>query len=285
MKRKKARRTPTTKKTLPARGKKARPAVSSKRFEPEVLIAAGLNMLHHDIADLFVQTAREAVAKRGRFLVALSGGTEPVGLFRLLATEPYRSDVPWDRTYVVWGDDRHVPLDHPDSNYKMALDLLLSKVEVSPGHLYPMTDATQKPEKAAADYEKTLKHLTGAKGLPVLDFNLMGMGPDGHTASLFPQRAQLTEKKKWVIGYWVDKERKNRVTMTFPVLNASRLTVVLIDGPKKANLLKTILEGQREPDRYPIQHLKAAPGGRLLFALDNRAAMLLSKKPEPLEGS
>ena len=251
-------------------------------FAPEIHVSPDANTLNHDVADLFVKAAKEAVAKRGRFMVALSGGDGPVGLFRLLATEPYLSEVPWDGTYVFWGDDRHVPLDHPDSNYKLCVDLLLSKAQVPPGRLFPMTDASLPVAKAAAEYERTLKRVFGAKGFPVLDFNLMGLGPDGHTASLFPGRPQLKEKRKWVLGYHVDAERKDRVTMTFPVLNASRLTVALIPGNRKARILKDVLEGEINPSRYPIQNLKASPGGRLLFALDAASAVLLKSKTEPL---
>jgi len=252
------------------------------RFVPEIHVSPDANTLNHDVADLLVKSAKEAVAKRGRFMVALSGGDGPVGLFRLLAAEPYRSEVPWDRTYVFWGDDRHVPLDHPDSNYKLCVDLLLSKAQVPPGRLFPMTDASQPVAKAAAEYERTLKRVFGAKGFPVLDFNLMGLGPDGHTASLFPGRPQLREKRKWVLGYHVDAERRDRVTMTFPVLNASRLTVALVPGNKKARILKDVLEGEYNPSKYPIQNLKASPGGRLLFALDAASAVLLKSKTEPL---
>lgn len=252
------------------------------KFSPELHVAADANTLNHDVADLFVKSAREAVEKRGRFMVALSGGEGPVGFLRLLAEEPYRSDVPWDRTYVFWGDDRHVPLDHPDSNYKLCVDLLLSKAKVPPGRIFPMTDASKPAAKAAAEYETTLKRVFGSKGLPVLDFNLMGLGPDGHTASLFPNRPQLKEKRRWVVGYHVDAERKDRVTLTFPVLNASRLTVVLVPGNKKARILKDVLEGEFQPSKYPIQNLKAAPGGRLLFALDAAAAVLLSSKTQTL---
>lgn len=268
---KKARKTPVRKKmTL------------SARFSPELHIAPDENTLYHDVADLFVKAARAAVAERGRFMCALSGGDGPVGLFRVLSAEPYRSEVPWDRTFVFWGDERHVPLDHPDSNYKMGLDLLLSKVPVPPAHLFPMTKGSGTPAKAAAEYEKTLKRLFGGKGLPSLDFNLMGVGPDGHTASLFPGKPQLKEKRKWVVGYRVDAERKDRVTLTFPVLNASRLTLVLVPGGKKASILRTVLEGMPDPRRYPVQNLKGTPGRRLLFALDGRAAVLLRAKTASL---
>jgi len=281
MKKKKTHKTVTKRKPL----KKTRPvrkAAPAGRFSPEVKVSPDLNTLYHDVADLFVKAAKEAVMTRGRFMVALSGGDGPVGLFQLLATEPYLSDVPWDKACVFWGDDRHVPLDHPDSNYKMCLDLLLSRTTVPPARLFPMTDASMPPAKAAAQYEKTLRRLFGGKGLPVLDFNLMGLGPDGHTASLFPGRPQLREKRKWVVGYHVDAERRDRVTLTFPVLNASRLTVALIPGNKKARILKDVLEGDCDPKRYPIQNLKAVPGGRLLFALDGAAAVLLKVKTEPL---
>jgi 6-phosphogluconolactonase len=207
--------------------------------------------------------------------VALSGGSTPKGLFQQLTEEPVKSLMPWTKTYVFWGDERHVPLEHELSNFKMAKDLLLSKVPIPAANIFPMTDGMRPVEHTASLYEGKLLKFFGGK-TPVFDLNLMGMGDDGHTASLFPGVVQLNETKKWVVGYFVDESKKERVSLTFPVLNASRVTLVMIEGEKKAERLKDVLEGPKDPPRYPIQHLKPTDG-RLIFALDSAAASLLKK--------
>jgi 6-phosphogluconolactonase len=246
-------------------------------FAPEIKIHATPEILVEETAHLFMQTARAAVLERGRFVAALSGGTTPKGLFQHLSQEPYLSLVPWDKTYFFWVDERHVPLNDSTSNYRMTKENLLSQVPVPETQIFPMTNGSLPVGKAASAYEMKLRKFFGGDGIPCFDLALMGMGDDGHTASLFPRVEQLNETEKWVVGYFVDPEKKERVSLTFPVLNNARLLVVLIEGIKKADRLKEVVEGPSEPPRYPIQYLRS-PQGRVLFALDAAAASLLKKR-------
>lgn len=249
------------------------PKLASPAFRPEVHVAPDLNLLYHDAADLFVEVARRAVLGAGRFTVGLCGGTTVPGFFRLLAQEPFRRQVPWKKTYVFWGDERHVPQDSVESNFKLAWDHLLSRVALPRDHVYPITNGSETVERAAEKYEKLLKAIWGSRQIPALDFNLMGVGVDGHTAGLFPGKPVLREKKKWVVGYAPVKSGRGRVSLTFPVFNAAQLTVVMAEGSRKAAVLKSVLEGKSTPPRYPAQYLRPA-AGRLIFMLDSAAAAL-----------
>jgi 6-phosphogluconolactonase len=245
-------------------------------FSPEIKIHATPEILIEETAHLFMQTARAAVTERGRFVVALSGGSTPKGLFQHLSEEPYFSLIPWDRTFVFWVDERHVPFTDATSNYRMTQENLLSKVSVPKEQVFPMTNGTLPVEKAASAYEMKLRKFFGENVMPCFDLALMGMGDDGHTASLFPGMPQVNEMDKWVVGYFVDPEKKDRVSLTFPVLNNSRLLVALMEGAKKADRLKEVVNGPSEPPRYPIQYLRPE-SGRLIFALDAAAAAKLKK--------
>ncbi len=249
---------------------KAKPAV----FRPEVAVCPTAQSLIEEAAHLFLETALDAVSKRGRFAAALSGGNTPKGFFQQISEEPYRSLVPWHKTHVFWVDEREVPLTHKDSNYRLAEEFLLSKVPIPKEQIYPMTDGRKPAQEAAHLYERTLKRFFGGANPPKFDFVLLGMGEDGHTASLFPGVTQLNEKDKEVVGYFVDEARKDRISLTFPVLNGSRLSVVMVEGEKKARRLKDVLEGPSDPPRFPIQYLRLKDG-RLLFMLDSAAASLL----------
>jgi len=248
------------------------------KFQPEINIYPNVSLLFEETAPLVMMAAREAADKRGRFLWALSGGSTPKGLFRQLTEEPYLNLMPWAKTYVFWVDERQVPLTHADSNYKLAMDHLLSKVPIPKSNIFPLTDGTKPVDAAASVYENKLKKFFGMdKEPPRFDLTLMGMGEDGHTASLFPGVQYLNEQKHWVIGYKVDDQRKERITLTFPVLNASRLIMVLVEGEKKAVRIKEVLEGPSDPPRYPIQYLRPFDG-KVQFALDASAASLLKNK-------
>jgi len=226
---------------------------------------------------LFMQISRAAVDARGRFVMALSGGTTPKGLFQQLIEEPYRSLIPWSKTYVFWVDERHVPLDNEMSNYRMAQELLFSKVALAKDHVFPMVQGNRTVEQLASLYEFKLRKFFGAEARPRLDFALMGMGEDGHTAGLFPGVPQLNEMEKWVVGYQVDEVRKERISLTFPVLNAARFVLILATGQQKAARVKDVLEGTSTPPRYPIQYL-CPPDAGFVFALDAAAASMLQKK-------
>lgn len=259
-----------------AKGKpKAAPPKTGK-FRPEVKVCPSPVNLFEEAAHLFLETALESVKSRGRFATALSGGSTPQGLFQQLSEEPYRSLVPWAKTLVFWSDERHVPWSAPASNFRVARELLLSKVPVPKDHVFPFTEGNRPLAETAHLYERTLARVFGSKDIPRMDLTLLGMGEDGHTASLFPGMPQLNELDKWVEGYFVDETRGERLTLTFPVLNASRLTVVLLQGGKKAKRVKDVLEGPSNPPHCPVQYLRPTEG-RLLFMMDEAAAKLIKQ--------
>jgi 6-phosphogluconolactonase len=246
-------------------------------FAPEKIIYATPETLSQETAHRFMQSAREAVNSRGRFVAALSGGTTPRGIFQQLAEEPYLSLVPWAKTFLFWVDERNVPPTHETSNYRMAKEYLLSKVPIPPENVFPVPIGSTGVEQNAFQYEKKLKKFFENSDLPRFDMSLMGMGEDGHTASLFPGMVQLNEREKWVVGYYVDEARKERISLTFPILNASRVLLVLVEGAKKAAIVKEVLEGPSDPPRYPIQYLRPTQGS-LLFLMDAFAASQLTSK-------
>lgn len=226
----------------------SKPAKLQKiKFEPEIRVYSTPETLVQETAHQVMQLAREAVNERGRFVAALSGGTTPKGLFQQLTEEPYQSLIPWDKTFLFFVDERHVPLTDETSNYRMAREYLLSKAPIPPLNIFPMTDGSQSVERAASSYEIKMGKFFGTSLAPRFDLSLMGMGDDGHTASLFPGMPQVNELERWVVGYFVDKVRKERVSLTFPVLNASRFLLVLLEGEKKAKIAKEVLKGPSDP--------------------------------------
>ncbi len=263
------------KKTRPSTRPKAAPS-KVFLFQPEVRVYPTPETLFQEAAHQVMQIAREAVNERGRFVAALSGGSTPKGLFQQLTEEPYRTLIPWAKAYFFWVDERHVPLDHETSNYRMAQEYLLSKAPVPKENVFPATNGSLTVDKAASAYEIKMRKFFGDGSVPVFDLALMGMGEDGHTASLFPGMPQVNELEKWVVGYFVDEARKERVSLTFPVLNASRFLMILVEGEKKAAIAKETLGGPSEPPHYPIQYLRPA-AGNLVFFLDQSAAALLPR--------
>ena len=274
-------KTPVKKKSPAKSAVKTAPAIPKKpktaTFHPELRVYPTAALLYEEAAPFVMKTAREAADARGRFVWALSGGTTPKGLFQQLTEEPYLSLMPWDKTYVFWVDERHVPLTDESSNYRLAQEFLLSKVPVPKANVFPMSDGSQPVDRAASSYEIKLGKFFGTGALPRFDLSLMGMGDDGHTASLFPGMPQVNELDRWVVGYFVDDAKKERVSLTFPVLNASRVLLVMMEGQKKAERVKDVLEGAKDPPRYPVQYLRPTDGD-LVFAMDAAAASLLSKK-------
>ena len=227
-------------------------------------------------AEFVVGAASEALRERGTFSIALSGGSTPRSLYRLLADDPsLRSRIPWEKTHVFWGDERCVPPDHPDSNFKMAQEALLSKVPVHEGLVHRIRGEDPKPSRAAADYEATLRAaLEKKKGVPRLDLVLLGLGPEAHTASLFPGTRALKEKSRLAVATWVGKLDAHRVTLTAPALNGARLVLFLVSGGEKALALKAVLQGPFEPEQLPAQLIRPK-AGRLVFLADEAAAHLV----------
>ena len=242
-----------------------------KLTTPQELFAAA--------AEEVVRAAEEAVAARGRFTIALSGGSTPKSLFNLLATNA-RSTLPWDRMFFFWGDERHVPPTDPDSNYRMADEAMLSKIPVAAGNVFRIVAENPDAAAAAEAYEQTLRKFfqLGPGEFPRFDLILLGIGPDGHTASLFPGTAALQEKSRLVVANWVEKLKTSRITLTLPVLNAGRCVAFLVSGTDKADALKAVLEGDAPGEQYPSKLVKPSDG-KLIWLVDRAAASGLSSVP------
>src|ERR1700756_5355262 len=194
-------------------------------------------------AEEVVRLANLAVAEHGRFTIALSGGSTPKSLYNLLATNA-RTALPWEHMYFFWSDERHVPPTDPDSNYRMANEAMLSKVPVPAGNVFRFPAENPDAEAAAEEYESTLRKFFQLKPgqFPQFDLILLGLGPDGHTASLFPGTTGLQEKSRLVIANWVEKLKTHRLTFTLPVLNAARSVDFLVSGTDKAPVLRAVLQ-------------------------------------------
>jgi len=216
-------------------------------------------------AEHFVTLASEAIAARGQFTVALSGGSTPRAAYALLAAE----DVDWPRVHVFWGDERCVPPDHLDSNYRLAREALLDHVPLPVGNVRRIRGEIN-PEQAAADYERTLRSFFARhpeEPTACFDLILLGMGEDGHTASLFPGTAALNEQTRWVVAHYVDKLRAWRVTLTPVVINAAAQVTFIVSGAGKADRLREVLTGPYRPDALPAQIVRPTDG-RLLWLTD-----------------
>lgn len=225
--------------------------------------------------ELFIEAATEAVRERGRFTVALTGGSSPLHLYQLLAQSPNRERVPWGQTYIFWGDERWVPLSDERSNAKMACEALLDHVPIPKEHIYPMWE-DQLPEVFALQYEEMLRDFFAAEG-PSFDLILLGMGDDGHTASLFPGTEVVHEESNWVQAYYLAPQEMYRITLTAPLINLSRKIVFLTFGEKKAEALHEVLEGAYNPEKYPAQLIKPTHG-EVVWLIGEAAASRLSGK-------
>ncbi len=217
----------------------------------------------------FVEEARRAIGENGSFAVALSGGSTPERTCELLATE-HRDDVDWEKVHFFFGDERSVPPDHEDSNYRMANGALLSHVPA--GSVHRMRGELP-PAEAAAAYEVELREFFG--GPPAFDLVMLGIGEDGHTASLFPNTPALDVTDRLVVENPVEKLGTTRITLTAPAINASRKAVFLVSGGGKAEALKEILEGDADPRDYPAKLIR--PAGDCAWMVDRAAAALLQR--------
>jgi len=229
-------------------------------------------------ASEFVHAAKEAAAKRGVFRVALSGGSTPKGMFALLATDPeFRDQVPWSACRFFWGDERNVPPHDADSNYRMANEAMLSRVPVDSAQVHRMRGEMDAAEAAAA-YQEVLRGEFGVSGseMPRFDLILLGMGPDGHCASLFPGTRALHDQDRLVTSNWVGKFYTHRITLTLPVLTHAEQVMFLIQGEDKAPCLKAVLEGPFEPEQLPSQLIQPVDGA-VLWLVDGAAGKMLKR--------
>jgi 6-phosphogluconolactonase len=227
-------------------------------------------------AALFQDAAAEALRERGAFSVALAGGSTPKGLYSLLADAArLRNAIQWEQLDFFWGDERHVPPDHPDSNYRMAHDAMLSKVPVRPERVHRVRSEQPDAALAASLYEEEVRaSVEPGAGIPRFDLVLLGIGTDGHTASLFPGTRALSEPTRLVVENWVEKLHAYRITMTLPLLNAARLIVVLAAGEEKGIPVREAVQPSGAGHSLPVQ-LVRPEDGRLIWLLDRSAASLL----------
>jgi 6-phosphogluconolactonase len=245
---------------------------------PNIKIFADAEAVSRAAADEFVRCAKESIAARGRFTVALSGGSTPKRLYQLLADPPFRDQIDWSKIEFFWGDERSVPPDHNDSNYHTAQEAMLRRLPVPAGQIHRMEAERTDRDAAARDYEAILTRVFGAKlgsEPPALDLILLGMGPDGHTASLFPHTTALAETARWVVVNYVPKFATDRMTFTASVINRAREVLFLIAGTDKAEPLHEVLEGPPASDLYPSQLIKPVTG-KLVFFVDRAAAAKLT---------
>ncbi len=224
-------------------------------------------------AELFVRLADESIKARGRFITSLSGGNTPKGFYARLAEKEIASQVDWSKVFVFFGDERTVAYQSPDSNQRMITEHLLSKVPLNRENVFALIDPDMDPKQTAIDYERTMHEFFRLAGdeLPEFDFMLLGLGDDGHTASLFPGSPALQETQRWFVENKVEKLNTVRLTTTFPVINNSRNIIFLASGKSKAAVLKDVLTGPE--GKYPSQNVRAENGnGKLFWYVDKDIA-------------
>ena len=237
-----------------------------------------LESLSRAAAALLVKQANLAVAARGRFSVALSGGNTPRRTYELLAAPPLVDQAPWDRVHVFWGDERCVPLSDPRSNARMAKEAWLDRVPIPVGQIHPLNCAND-PAAAARQYEAQLREFFAGQP-PIFDLVLLGLGDDGHTASLFPGLPVLAESQRWAAAVSVPGQDLYRVTLTAPLINQAAMVAFLVAGGAKAGVLREVLHGPPDPARLPAQLIQPHRG-ELRWLVDLAAAGSIARDASP----
>jgi 6-phosphogluconolactonase len=244
----------------------------------EIRILTNLDAIAKRAAQEFVQSATSAVSDKDAFTVALAGGSTPKALYSLLATDAaLHAQLPWDKMYLYFGDERNVGPDHPDSNFRMATEAMLSRGPLKPEQVFRIKGEYKDTGKAAQEYEQALRaSFKIAEGqFPRFDLVLLGMGNEGHTASLFPGTKALHETKRLAVRNWVGKLYTDRITLTAPAINNAARVIFMVTGADKALALKGVLEGPYEPDQLPAQMIQPS-SGELLWLVDTIAGGMLS---------
>ncbi len=246
----------------------------------EVVVVRDGSALARAAAERFARAVEAAVDTRGQAFVALSGGSTPRQMGAVLAREPIRSRIPWDRLHVFWGDERFVLLGSPESNAGEAKRGFLDLVPIPSANVHPWDTELESAGEAAAAYASELRRtFARADGVPRFDLVLLGMGEDGHTASLFPNTPALEATGELAVANFVPKLDADRLTLTAPVINAGREILFLVGGPGKAATLERVLEGPETPRDLPAQSIRPADGdGRLTWLVDEDAATRLHRR-------
>jgi 6-phosphogluconolactonase len=243
----------------------------------QIAIYPDTNSLSHEAAQSIVRLANEAIVTRGRFSIALSGGSTPKVLYGLLATEPYLGQVNWSSVEIFWSDERCVPPDDAESNYAMANEVLLSKLPIQSRQVHRMPAEKADRDAASQEYTSEMQRVFGTNGIPAFDLIQLGMGPEGHTASLFPHQQSLHEQQRLVMPVSVPKPPPLRLTFTPPLLNAARHVLFVVTGSEKAEAVQAVLEGPYQPEEYPAQFVRPTTG-EVTWMLDTAAAGKLTQK-------
>lgn len=247
----------------------------------DLTIYPDIDTLSQHAAQYIVDIAIESIADRGRFIIALSGGNTPRKTYGLLGSEPYRSQIDWELVHIFWSDERCVSPDSPDSNYLMAHEALLSKISTPGLQVHRMPADMPDRDAASREYTDEMRRMFGTEDIPDFDLIQLGMGPEGHTASLFPHQASLHETQRLVMPVTVPKPPPDRLTFTPPLLNAARNVLFLVTGEDKADALKAVLEGEYQPDEYPAQ-IVLPPNGEVEWMVDSEAAKKLRANEDTL---
>lgn len=246
--------------------------------ERELVILPDAAAITRSAAKEFLRAATSAVAQHGSFSVSLSGGSTPKALYSLLAEDPtLRAQMPWDKTHFFFGDERHVPPDHPDSNYRMAREALFSMAPINSDQITRIYAEFPDAEKAALEYQHSLRAYFKLQDgeLPRFDLVLLGMGDEGHTLSLFPGTTALHASDRIVVRTWVGKLYTERITLTAPAVNQANRVIFLVTRADKALALKAVLEGPYEPEQLPAQLIQPS-NGSLLWLVDQAAGSMLA---------
>ena len=250
------------------------------KLKPDLRIFDHVEALSLAAAELFIETSIQAIAQRGRFLVALSGGNTPTELYQLLAQTPYRERINWQKLHAFWGDERCVPIGDLENNYRQAYEVLLGRVPIPPENIHRVRSELE-PEAAAEDYARALKDFaTPPLDWPRFDLVLLGMGNDGHTASLFPGSEVTAATPTLAVTAQYEDRPANRVTLTPLVFNAARRILFLVSGESKSETLANVLYGEYQPEKLPAQRIRPTDG-ELIWMVDKTAASKLTLTPNP----
>ncbi len=225
--------------------------------------------LNNFAAEKFIEIGNAAIERHGQFSVALAGGSTPKSLYQLLASENFKDKIQWKNVYFFFGDERNVLPDDEQSNFRMANENLFKPLNIGEDKIYRWETKVQNPQNIAEDYAERIEYFF--RGFPKFDLILLGMGADGHTASLFPETAGLLETEAIAAANWVEKLNDFRLTLTFPTINNASTVIFLISGAEKAKTLKEVLQGRFQPEKFPSQAVKPVKGN-FIWMIDKKAA-------------
>ena len=245
----------------------------------KIRILADTEAISRAAAETIIKDISDCLQAQDTYSIALSGGSTPRRLYALLANDAkLQEQIPWERVHFFWGDERHVPPDHPDSNYRMAYNALLSKVPIPSINIHRIRAEDSDADKAAADYEQEIRRFfkIDAGQMPRFNCVLLGMGPDGHTASLFPDTAALEETNRLAVANWVEKFQSYRITLTAPLFNNADRILFLVGGMEKTDTIKAVLEGDSRSNRFPVQLIQPTHG-EVTWFVDQSAAGRLAR--------